>query len=213
MKQTAAILLDMDGTLVDAFAPIVHALNCTLREFGLPPMSETEIKRHTGKGECSMISLFGDNREAAARRFLEFHDQRLFDIQPLPGAEPLLQWLYDHDIPVAIVTSKSQSRAEAQLEHLAWRHYFDVVVGLTEGRRQKPDPHTLQIACEHLGIAPMQAIMIGDGTADMKAASAIGAKPIGISGHFSTDELSMAGAAFCFSNLNEVKSWLETVIS
>lgn len=212
MRRPLAVLLDMDGTLVDAFAPIIHALNCTLKEFGLPTMSDTEVKRHTGKGECSMISLFGEHREIAARRFLEFHDQRMFDIQPLPGAENLLQWLYEHGIPAAIVTSKSQSRAEIQIEHLGWTRYFSAVVGLSEGRRQKPDPHTLQIACRYLDIAPAQTFMIGDGTADMKAAAALGSQPIGISGHFSPEELREAGAVLCFPNLNEVKSWLETAI-
>ena len=206
----AAVLLDMDGTLVDAFAPIVYALNKTLESFGKPPMSEQDIKRHTGRGECSMISLFGEQREQAVARYLEFHDQRLYDIQPIPGAEPLLHWLQEQGIPAAIVTSKSQSRAERQLQHLGWEHYFTAVIGLTPERRQKPDPHTVFLACEAMGISPDHAIMIGDGTADMKAARAAGCLPIGISQHFSADELVQAGAAHCFPTLQDAHAWLKT---
>lgn len=209
---TRAVLLDMDGTLVDAFGPIIYALNRTLREYGLATMSEKDVIRHTGRGECSMISLFGEHREAAARRFLEFHDERLYDIRPMDGAGELLDWLNAHDIATAIVTSKSQQRAEMQLAHLGWERKIQVVIGLCEGRRQKPDPHTMLLACEALGMKPRQAVMIGDGTADMKAATRAGIRAIGISNSFSGKELEDAGATICFNSIYMVHKWLEKQI-
>ncbi len=211
-KSIRATLLDMDGTLVDAFGPIVYALNRTLKEFGLETMSETEVRRHTGRGECSMISLFGEYREAAIKRFLEFHDERLFDVRPVDGAESLLQWLGEKDIPVGIVTSKSQIRAEKQLAHLGWSGEIQTVIGLCEGRRQKPDPHTIQLACKSLGVPPASAVMIGDGTADMRSAAHAGAIPIGITKDFSENELKKAGAQYCFRSLPSVHQWLMTQI-
>lgn len=208
MKQIHALLLDMDGTLVDAFEPIVYALNQTLTEFGLPTLSEQEVRRHTGRGECSMISLFGEHREAAAKRFLELHDQRLFDIRPLEGAESLLQSLRRKRMKTAIVTSKSQIRAERQLQHLGWVPYFDAVIGLDGERRQKPDPHTLLLASEALGTPPEACIMVGDGVADMKAACSARMTGAGLVGHFSEGELREAGASICFHGLSEVESWL-----
>ncbi|MDQ6982072.1 MAG: HAD hydrolase-like protein, partial [Mariprofundus sp.] len=84
------VLLDMDGTIVDAFPPIIRALNQTFIEFGLPQMSPEEVKRHTGKGDCSMKALFGDRREEAVARFLEIHDEDYLEkIKPLTGAETL----------------------------------------------------------------------------------------------------------------------------
>ncbi len=208
-----AVLLDLDGTLIDAFGPIIYALNRTLAEFGLAPMSDVEVRRHTGRGECSMISLFGDHREAATRRFLEFHDERLFDVRPMTGAEALLQWLNARGIPTGIVTSKSQERAERQLAHLGWQPWVQAIIGMREGRRQKPDPHTVHLACDTLGVAPARAVMIGDGTADMKAAARAGALPVGLCQDFSEDELTAAGAACCFHTLPQVQQWLSTQIS
>ncbi len=212
MHEIRAVLLDMDGTLVDAFGPIIYALNRTLRHFGREPMSDIDIKRHTGRGECSMISLFGEEREAAAQHFLQFHDERLYDIQPLPGATELLHSLQQHHIPTGIVTSKSQQRADLQLQHLGWHHYFDTVIGLTGERRQKPDPHTVQLACEQLQIVPEHIVMVGDGTADMKAASRAGVLPVALTGHFCDEEMYAAGAVRCFSDLHQVRAWLETLI-
>jgi len=207
-----AVLLDMDGTLVDAFGPIVYALNRTLHEYGLEPMSKEDVIRHTGRGECSMISLFGEHREAAARRFLEFHDERLYDIRPIDGAGELLDWLHARHIVTAIVTSKSQQRAEMQLAHLGWERKIQAVIGLCEGRRQKPDPHTMLLACEALDTKPAQAVMIGDGIADMKAAVRAGVRTIGISNSFSEKELEEAGATICFNSINMAHKWLKKQI-
>lgn len=213
MKPCDAVLLDMDGTIVDAFGPIIYALNSTLEEFGLATLTEEEVIRHTGKGECSMISLFGDQRDAAGKRFLEFHDRRLFDIKPLPSAAALLSTLHQLGIKVAIVTSKSQVRADQQLAFLGWDQYIDVVIGLKEDRRQKPDPHTLELACAALEVTPDHVFMIGDGTADMKAALQAGVPTIvGISNSFSSGELLAAGATTTFKDLQETWTWLQTLI-
>ncbi len=204
-----ALLLDMDGTLVDAFAPIVRALNQTLREFGLPEMSERDIRRHTGRGDCSMRKLFGDRREEAARRFLEIHDvDYLEHCHPMPGARTLLDWAREQGLPMAVVTSKSQPRAEAQLAKLGWLEDFAAVIGKQDGRKEKPDPEPVLMACEALGVAPEEACMVGDGVADMKAARAAGSAPLGLLHSFSEEELKAAGAMACFESLEEVRQWL-----
>ncbi|MDX8401301.1 MAG: HAD family hydrolase [Mariprofundaceae bacterium] len=204
-----ALLLDMDGTLVDAFAPIVRALNQTLREFGLPEMSERDIRRHTGRGDCSMRRLFGERRDEAARRFLQIHDQDYLDhCRPMPGARALLDWAMAADLPAAIVTSKSQSRAEAQLARLGWQGDFAAVIGKTDGRKEKPDPEPVLLACRAVGVSPESACMIGDGVADMQAADRAGALPLGLRHSFSDAELKAAGAHACFDSLAEVHAWL-----
>lgn len=207
-----AILFDMDGTLVDAFAPIVYALNRTLEALELPQMSESDIRRHTGRGESSIRTLFGDRRDEAIGLYLQFHDERLYELTPMPGAEQMLQWAKAAGIAVAVVTSKSQSRAEAQLMHLGWTPWIDYVVGLMEGRMQKPDPHTLHLACELMGISPSEAVMVGDGIADMQAAVRAGCTALGLAHAFVPAELEAAGAQHCFSSLNEVRQWLSTQI-
>ncbi|MDX8408998.1 MAG: HAD-IA family hydrolase [Mariprofundales bacterium] len=210
LKSPKAVLFDLDGTLINAFEPIVYALNQTLAEFELPQMDRQAIIRHTGRGECSMISLFGDHRQQAHARFLQFHDQRLFDIAPMAGAHDLLCALQTRAMPLAVVTSKSQSRAEQQIAHLGWSELLPVVVGLTPERRQKPDPHTLEIACETLGVSATDAVMVGDGTADMKAALRAGCGAVGVVGGFSAAELLDAGAQACVTNAQEIGAWLGT---
>ncbi len=208
-----AVLLDMDGTIVDAFEPIERALNQTLREFGLPTMSPEEVRRHTGSGDASIERLFGDRLPEALDRFHEIHDRDYLDrCRPMPGADALLSWLSERGLSVGIVTSKTQHRAEAQLERLGWLTRVDVVVGKRDGMPGKPDPAPLLHACGRLQASPSACVMIGDGVSDMRAAAAAGSLPVGLTHAFSEAELRDAGAAFCFPDLHEVLEWLKTRI-
>jgi len=156
-----------------------------------------------------MVSLFGEHRGQAHERFLHFHDQRLLDIAPMEGAYDLLCQLRARGVPLAVVTSKSQSRAEQQIAHLGWSELLPVVVGLTPQRRQKPDPYTLELACDILGVAAADGVvMVGDGTADMKAARRAGCGALGVVGGFSASELQEAGAQACVANSEEISRWL-----
>lgn len=212
MKQPIfeGVLLDLDGTLIDAFAPIIHAMRETLQHFELPAMSDDAIRRHTGRGDCSMTALFGDKKEQAAEYFIQVHDQTyLNDIQIMPGAEALMQWLQDKNIPMAVVTSKGQHRAEAQLDKLGWLPYFSCIIGKLEGRASKPDPGPLLLACEQMGLNIQDAIMVGDGEADMKSAYRAGCVGIGLTHSFLEGELLQAGAKRCFTSLGDVLLWLQ----
>jgi HAD superfamily hydrolase (TIGR01549 family) len=207
------VLFDMDGTLVDAFPPIINALNRTLAEYGMATMTPEEIKRHTGRGDCGMRSLFGEHKESAAVRFLELHDaDYLKQIKTIEGAEPLLSWLHCKGVPTAIVTSKGQHRAEAQIELLGWQKYFQTIVGKIDGRAEKPSPEPLLMACETLALNPTESVMIGDGVADMKAGSRASVLTAGIVDSFSKKELEDSGASICFNSLIEVHEWLSKAI-
>ncbi len=213
-KPVKGVLFDMDGTLVDAFPPIINALNQTLSEYGMDRMSPADIKRHTGRGDCGMRSLFGEHKEKATIRFLELHDaDYLKQIKTVEGAEELLSWLHANEIPTAIVTSKGQHRAEAQIELLGWQNYFRTIVGKIDGRAEKPSPEPVLMACRSLSLDPSESVMIGDGTADMKSGSAAGATTAGIVDSFSKKELEDSGATICFNSLIEVHTWLKNKIA
>ena len=210
MSHIKGVLLDLDGTLIDAFAPIIHAMSETLKAFELPPMSDEAIRRHTGRGDCSMTALFGDNKEAAGEYFVTIHDQTyLNDIKTLSGSESLLKWLATIGLPVAVVTSKGQHRAEAQLTKLGWMDFFHCIIGKIDGRASKPSPEPLLLACSQMNLNANEVVMIGDGEADMKAAKRAGCMGIGLTHSFSTKELMNEGADICFESLDEVLLWMK----
>ena len=208
-----SVLFDLDGTLLDAFPPIITALNQTLKEFGKPEMTSEAIKRHTGHGGGGIRPLFPDHVEQAGKRFLELHDAiYLKQVQSIEGADALLAFLQKKHIPMAVVTSKGQHRAEAQIELLGWQGYFQTVIGRLDGRPEKPSPIPLQMACDVSGCPTAASLMIGDGIGDMQAGRSAGVFSIGITDSFSKKELEDSGASICFKSLNEVYQWLKTVI-
>jgi len=207
------VLLDLDGTLIDAFTPIIYAMRETLKAFDLPAMSDEDIRRHTGRGDCSMKALFGEKKEQATAHYIQAHDEiYLDDIKALSGSEELMSWLFGQGVPIAVVTSKGQHRAEAQLEKLGWLHFFTCIIGKLEGRASKPNPEPLLLACEAMGLQPNEVVMIGDGEADMQAAQKAGCLGIGLTHSFSGAELLASGADVCFQTLDDVLLWLQRTI-
>lgn len=207
------VLFDLDGTLLDAFPPIISALNQTLKEFGKAEMTPEAIKRHTGQGGGGIRPLFPDHIEEAGKRFLELHDAiYLKQVEKIEGADATLAFLHEQHIPMAIVTSKGQHRAEAQIELFDWDKYFQTIIGKVDGRAEKPSPVPVQMACAALKVSATECMMIGDGIGDMKAGSAAGLFSVGISDSFSKSELEYSGASICFESLYEVYQWLRTTI-
>ena len=207
------VLFDLDGTLIDAFPPIISALNQTLQEFGKAPMTAEAIKRHTGHGGGGIRPLFPDHVDEAGRRFLELHDALyLKQVEMIEGADALLSWLHDLTIPMAVVTSKGQHRAEAQIELLGWNSFFKSIIGKMDGRPEKPSPVPVEMACESLSLDPAACILIGDGVGDMKAGSSAGLFTVGLVDSFSQEELERSGASLCLQSIPEVHQWLTKVI-
>lgn len=208
------VLFDLDGTLLDAFPPIISALNQTLKEFGKAEMTPEAIKRHTGQGGGGIRPLFPDHVDEAGRRFLELHDALyLKQIEKIKGADEVLAFLHERDIPMAIVTSKGQHRAEAQIELLGWEKYFQTIIGKLDGRVEKPSPIPVQMAYEALQRSAAECIMIGDGIGDMQAGSKAGLFTVGITDSFSKKELEESGASICFKTLYEAHEWLQKTIA
>lgn len=203
-----ALLVDLDGTLIDGFAPIVAGVQAALAAIGRDPLSPAEIRRRTGAGGGQIRALFGERAEEALQVFYRVHDAHLLDVQAQPGAEALLAAARGWGLRIAVVTNKAEPRARRQLAHLGLDALVDAVVGLAPGRRQKPDPHTLLLACARLRTTPAAAIMLGDGPADMQAACRAGCTALGLVGDHTEAELRQAGATACVHDLLEAKRWL-----
>ncbi|MDX8394589.1 MAG: HAD-IA family hydrolase [Mariprofundales bacterium] len=204
-KNNAAILFDLDGTLIDGFAPIVNALNKTLIDFGHEPMPANEIRRNTGRGDHIIAQQFGEDWPEAYKLFLQYYDEYTGSINILPDAQWLLEQLQTMQIPMAIVTNKNEQRAKRQLGELGWSPFFNCIIGATSSRLGKPDPFPVLLCCRNLNISPQNCSFIGDGLSDMQAARAANiGTAIGITNTFTAADLYQDGAHYCIANLKEM---------
>jgi phosphoglycolate phosphatase len=184
-RPLAAVLFDLDGTLLDTAADIARALNRALEEYGWSPLTVTDVSRMIGRGSPMLMqraaaargnALSATDQAAMLERFFhhygELEERNESDAQPYPSVAETLQTLHRAGIRLAVVTNKHRRFATALLERLNLMQWVDAVVGGDTCERRKPDPQPLLFACESLSIAPAQALMVGDSINDVRAARA-----------------------------------------
>ena len=181
----AAILFDLDGTLLDTASDIALALQRAMADQGLPAPDGAAVRTMIGKGSpvlveraCEAVGVVADERRKAAllEGFFD-HYGRLeasgeSTALPYDGVREGLAALQDRGFPMAVVTNKFHRFAVPLLAHLDLLPHFRVIVGGDTCERRKPDPMPLQWACSELGIEPARALMVGDSINDVQAARA-----------------------------------------
>ncbi len=183
----AAVLFDLDGTLLDTAADIALALSRSFADRGLQGPALDEVRAMIGKGApvlveraCEAQGLRVDPAGQAEllQGFFD-HYGRLessgeSSAQPYAGVREGLARLQTQGLPMAVVTNKAHRLALSLLEHLELAPHFRILVGGDTCERRKPDPLPLQWACSQLGVEPARALMVGDSINDVQAARAAG---------------------------------------
>jgi phosphoglycolate phosphatase len=185
MTRPHALLIDLDGTLVDTRGDFLLALNGMLAELQLPPVDEAFVEHTVGQGSEHLLRstlarsqdaagvdrLYGAAWAAYERHYLAINGQasRLF-----PGVVEGLAALQAQGLRMACLTNKPTHFALPLLQHKGLQGYFERVWGGDAFERRKPHPMPLQKACEALGTVPAQTWMVGDSRNDAQAAHAAG---------------------------------------
>lgn len=192
-----AILLDLDGTLVDSVYQHVLAWDDALHAAGFA-VPLWRIHRAIGMGSDRLVPwLLGRHVDEAAalsdghrRRFLEMAD----DLRPTRGAAELLDDLTARGIPFAVSTSAGEEERRVLLGILG-ADALGVVDNEGVGS-SKPAPDLLLDACKQLDADPARTTLVGDSPWDAVAASRIGMRSIAVrTGGFGDDRLQAAGFA------------------
>jgi phosphoglycolate phosphatase len=178
----AAILFDLDGTLVDSVPDLAAAANTLLGEFGRPPLGEAEIVGMVGDGVAKLVErvlaargMGGDAFAPALARFVALYEADATRLtRPYPGVPALLDQLVAGGCRLAVCTNKPERATRAVLEGLDLARFFAVVLGGDSLAVKKPDPGPLRTALARLGAATAQAAMVGDHRNDVLAARAAG---------------------------------------
>lgn len=178
-----AVLLDLDGTILDTVADLAVATDAMLAELGRAPAGEERVRTWVGKGIRVLVrrALTG-SRDAelpaaqidAVMPVFERHYTRENgrSAQAYPGAIEGLRAMHASGLLLACVSNKAQPFVDDLLQRTALAPLFRAIVGARPELPRKPDPAPLLHACTLLGVAPAQAVMIGDSLNDVEAAQA-----------------------------------------
>jgi len=179
-----AVLLDIDGTLVDSNGAHAAAWSDAFAAHGRHRPPE-QIRPLIGKGGdkllrelASLDDESGEGKTISEARAEIFRNRYLPTLQPTPGAAAFVEWLLESRLRVVVATSAKQEEVRALLTICGGRALVKDATTSDDAERSKPDPDILVAALEKSGASPDRAIMIGDTPYDIEAASRAGVATI-----------------------------------
>jgi mannitol-1-/sugar-/sorbitol-6-phosphatase len=178
-----AVLLDMDGTLVDSDGAVERAWAAWAVEYGVDPALAL-ANAHGSPASITAARLRPDldaaQVDAAAARQLELQYEDLHDVVPTPGADRLLAELDRIGLPWAVVTSADDRLAKARLDAAGIRP--PLLFTFEDVARGKPDPEGYLLAAKALGVDPAACLVVEDSEPGLAAGRAAGAMTASLRG-------------------------------
>ena len=209
----AAALLDVDGTLVDSNYQHAIAWYRAFREHGLAP-AVWRVHRHIGVGGDQLVArVAGDEVEERLGDAIRESETRLYgelidEVIPFEGARELIVELRERGHAPVLASSAKREETEHYVELLDAGELIEDYTTSADVERTKPEPDLVATAMRKVG--ELSAVMVGDSTWDVEAASSAGVKTIAVlTGGFSEAELRDAGAVDVFESLVELRERLD----
>jgi len=218
LPRPAAVIFDLDGTLVDTVETRIEAWIETFQEIGMPTDRDTLVTLIGLDGRRlarEIAALAGqpidfDRSEQIDKRSGEIYERRNTDPRPLPGVHELIEAIEGAGLPWSIDTSSRKDQVGTSVEALGLDGE-PRIVDASHVQHAKPEPDLLLRAAEELDLDPGRCWYVGDSTWDMVAAAAAGMIPIGVTAGAAVDANALrgAGAAAVVETLHEVAAALQ----
>jgi phosphoglycolate phosphatase len=180
-----AVVIDLDGTLLDTAPDLAHAAELMMAELGRPCPSLATIQTYIGNGVSRLVKrvLTGQmDAEPEAGLFdralpvyQKHYGKHVADqSRPFAGVVEGLQAMKAAGFRLACITNKAAQFTHPLLKATGLIEFFELILSGDALPRRKPDPLPLQHACETFGILPHELLLIGDSLNDTQAARAAG---------------------------------------
>lgn len=214
----AAIVWDLDGTLVESAPDLATALNTLLNEQGQHGHAVERVRPMIGGGVARLIErgfraagspLAAEDCEALVPRFMELYTAcATRSTRLVPHARDTLLHFYHAGVRQAICTNKPLGVTRLILDALDIAGFFTAVVGGDSTAEKKPHPLPLQTCLAELGVQAGEALMVGDSGADVGAAQAAGVTVVLVPDGYTGVPAASLGADFVIENLSRLPSRL-----
>lgn len=208
-----AICFDLDGTLVDYVGNFQNLLLENARDLAIAPTLLEPFMQLTSKytrslanaleiAKKSLSDLAIEEPKNLAQLCQQLTQSYAKDIELLEGANSLLNFLKQKDIPLAIITNGPTDMQLASIYKVGIQDYFKTILVSGELGIRKPDTRIFQLACEQLQVQPEHCLMVGDKLdADIEGAKSIGMQTAWMSNEKLQGVLS-------FAELRSLEAWL-----
>lgn len=203
MASFKAVILDIDGTLIDSNDAHARAWADVGKEFGYEIPFE-KARRLIGMGGDKVLpELTGveeddsEGERITERRGEIFRSRYLAELQAFPGTRELLQRMKEDGLKLVVATSASADDLEGLLEASGAADLIEETTSSGDAENSKPDPDIVEAALEETGYPAEQVVMIGDTPYDVEAATRAGVGIIAVRcGGWGDEELRGALAVY-----------------
>ena len=176
-----AVLLDLDGTLVDTAPDLCAVLNAVLARHDRPALPYAIARNEVSNGAVGMLraafpeTSTAEELEGLRLEFLEIYLQSVcIKSRIFIGLEDILNQLEKNHRPWGVVTNKPHAMTQPLLEAVGLTGRASCVVSGDRLPERKPHPAPLRLAASELGLEPAQCVYVGDAPRDIEAGQAAG---------------------------------------
>jgi phosphoglycolate phosphatase len=211
-----AILLDLDGTLVDSAPDLTCSLNQILTILDVPLVDESRVRQWIGNGVdrllhralTNSVEGYAQGDEFWRARnlfFVEYQKQSGNQSRLYETVFDSLKKLSQQNIRLACITNKNRCFTLPLLKKLEVESFFDLVVCGDDLTNKKPHPEPLLYAVNQLGVDVEKSLMVGDSKTDIDAANAASMAVVCVDyGYSQGKNLSLLNINGMISNLSEL---------
>jgi HAD superfamily hydrolase (TIGR01509 family) len=209
-----AVLFDIDGTLVDTNYLHVDAWLRACVDVG-HPVDAWRVHRAIGMDSKKLLGTLLDDDadrlgDAVKERHKVHYAAQRERMRRFAGSLELLQELADRGLQVVLATSAPQEEFDMIIEVLDPGDTVSEVTTAEDVEAAKPAPDVVQVALEKAGVAPEEAVMIGDAAWDAESSGTAGVRCIGVlSGGYGASELRDAGAVEVYDDVAALLAGLD----
>jgi len=178
-----AVLIDLDGTLLDTVPDLADAANAMLAELGRLTLPVESIRDFVGKGIPNLVGRClgypGESDAPEAREALAVFKRHYAVVNGrrtriYPGVQEGLRAMRAAGLKTACITNKAGAFTEQLLASTGLATLLDMTVSGDTLAEKKPHPLPFLHICERFGIAPAEALVVGDSRNDVAGARAAG---------------------------------------
>ena len=208
MDGIRALLLDIDGTVLDTREFIFQAAEHAIAANGYPAVPRERIAQAVGGSFESFYGFLLERDDIDVLGLQTAH--RVFQLENIqlseefPGAKETLLELKRRGYRLAAITNRGRHSIDLTLKHNNMEDTFELVLCPEDVPELKPSPVPLQIALAKFALTPSEAVMVGDADMDIAAGKSAGTKTVRATYGFHFDSEHPLVADFHISDIREL---------
>lgn len=210
-RKIKALLIDLDGTLVDSREAYMEAFKAGMKAVGKTKFNREaifEIPKRLEQG-LPIEDLIGD--KALTEKFLEkylstYYEATLRKAKPFPDVFQTLEKLSEK-LSLALITMRfiPKEKLKKELEKLGFHKYFYATLTALDVKAPKPSPEAILKCSKSLNVYVGECAVVGDSVVDIRSGKLAGAKTVAVlSGLFRKEELEKEKPDVIIRNFNEI---------